>query len=509
MSPNRRDFIKIVVAGAVAAGCPVDLSLLAQAAGSAPEVDSESNTICHQVRDGHHFAIPPVSKHHEVVIVGGGVSGLTAAYLLQHRDFLLLEKEPHWGGNAYEMSFHGATYGTGSAFVESAPAAELAKELGLVPLPIDNWDASIIKGEFVADMWGEGLEHIPYPAPVKESFKKFRKDMLEVNLQTRGKELDNVALSDLLKDYSPEVKEWWDTYSPSNWGGLSQDTAAATALEDFQSFAGDNRKDTRSTWPGGLGAITAKLAEVLTPKHRDRLLTNATTIAVVPQGKEVHVTFVHNGQLKTVAAKGVIMATPKFITSRLVAGIPDAQKDAMQKIRYAPYPVVNLIFDKPVYNKGYDTWCPGNSFTDFIVADWVIRNQAGYKQKYNILSFYTPMRENQRSQLLTDDGARRVATGVMRDFQKLFPGSDVDPLEVHIYRRGHPMYICAPGNYTKVQPIARQPMERIFFANTDSEGPVSTTSTGILAARRAVREFEAALGKASLRSILAGAAVGA
>jgi len=30
MSANRRDFIKFVVAGAVTAGCPIDLSLVAQ-----------------------------------------------------------------------------------------------------------------------------------------------------------------------------------------------------------------------------------------------------------------------------------------------------------------------------------------------------------------------------------------------------------------------------------------------------------------------------------------------
>jgi monoamine oxidase len=492
MSTNRRDFIKIVVAGAVAAGCPVDLSLLAEATKPSSKVDSESNTICHQVRDGYPFSIPPVSKKHDVIIVGGGMSGMAAAYLMPNHDFLLLEKEPHFGGNAYEMSYDGSTYATGAAFVESKPAADLANELGLKPLPIGEWDGSIIKGEFVPDTWGEGLNHLPYPESVRESFKKLQADIHNIDVEKRMNELDNLPFSHFLKGYAPEVKLWWDTYGPSNWGTVTQETSAYVAIDEFQDFA-NPRSD--STWPGGLGALSAKLAETLKPKYGERMLAGATTIAVVPQGKEVQVTYIHKGELKTVAAKGVIMATPKFITQRLVAGLPEAQKEAMHKMRFAPYPVVNLIFDKPVFNKGYDTWCPGNAFTDIIVADWTVRNQEGYKQKYNIITCYTPMRESQRGELLTDEGAKRVARNVLRDFQKLFPGSDVDPIEVHIYRRGHPMFMAAPGNFTHLQPLARQPMERVFFANTDSEGPVSSTSGGIQAARRTVRELERSLAK--------------
>ena len=51
MTTNRRDFIKFVVAGSVAAGCPIDLSFLA-AETPQPEVEGEDNRICHQVRDG-------------------------------------------------------------------------------------------------------------------------------------------------------------------------------------------------------------------------------------------------------------------------------------------------------------------------------------------------------------------------------------------------------------------------------------------------------------------------
>ena len=302
-------------------------------------------------------------------------------------------------------------------------------------------------------------------------------------------ELDNLPFSDFMKGYPAQVKQWWDNFGPSNWGATTEDTAAALGIDNMQTIGGDIVPDFY-TWPGGLGAITKKLGEILQAQFADRMQVGATTIAVVPGNSEVQVTYMQGAELKTVAAKTVIMATPKFITRRIVEGLPDKQSDAMHEIRYIPYPVVNLIFDKPVFNKSYDTWCPGNAFTDFIVADWVVRNQPGYQQKYNILTCYTPLREEDRSSLLTDAGARKIAVGVLSDFQKLFPGSNVDPVEVHIYRRGHPLYMSTPGLYTKVQPLARQPMDRVFFANTDSEGPESTTSKAIMAARRAVNEAE-------------------
>jgi protoporphyrinogen/coproporphyrinogen III oxidase len=498
VSANRRDFIKFVVAGAVTAGCPVDLSLVAQTTETpgthAPTVDGEDNRICHQVRDGKIFARPPVSAKHDVVIVGGGVSGLTAAYRLQHRDVLLLEKEPHWGGNAYAIDYQGSSYATGSAFLwNNSEAFHFAKEIGLDPLPVNCPDGSIINGEFVHDTWGDGLKELPYPPIIRDGFKRFRKEMMAIDVEKRGMALYNLPFSDLMKLYPREIKQWWDTFGLSNWGATSDESAAGLAIGEFQDVVSQSTSDNRYTWPGGLGAITKKLAEILFPKYGERMQTGATTVAVVPGKEEVQVTYLVGAELKTVAAEAVIMATPKFITRRIVEGLPDKQSRAMQHIRYAPYCVVNLIFDKPVFNKGYDNWCPGNTFTDFVVADWVVRKKSGYKQKYNILSCYTPLKEEDRASLLTENGARKIAANVLSDFQKLMPAFNVDPIEVHIYRRGHPMYMSTPGLYTQVQPLARQPMDRIFFANTDSQGPESTTNEAIVAAQRAVRQAEARL----------------
>jgi len=488
--PNRRDFIKFVVVGAVASGCPVDVALFAAPAESAPSIEGEENKICHQVRDGKVFSRPPASAHHDVVIVGGGMSGLAAAYLLQTHDFLLLEKEPHFGGNAYLMEYQGQAYGTGSAFVDNHSVVDFAKEIGLEALAVNNFDPTIVYGEFVADTWGDGIDKLPYPTAVRESFKKFRKEMLAIDYDKREAELYDTPAMDLLKGYAPEIKLWWDGFGASSWGSRCEDSPAATVVGEVQWMAGPNRKDDRYTWPGGLGALSKHLTETLQPKFADRMQTNATIVAVVTEKNEVSVTYLQGTELKTVTAKAVIMATPKFITRRIVDGIPEKQDEAMQQMRYIPYALVNLIFDQEVYRMGYDNWCPGNTFTDFIVADWVIRNQPGYHPKYNILSCYTPLHEEERRLLLTEPSARKVAGDVLKDFQKLLPGTKVDPIEVHLYRRGHPMYMTTPGLHSKVQPLLRQPMDRIFFANTDSEGPISSTTQAIIAARRVAKEVD-------------------
>jgi hypothetical protein len=144
-----------------------------------------------------------------------------------------------------------------------------------------------------------------------------------------------------------------------------------------------------------------------------------------------------------------------------------------------------MIFDRPVYSRAYDTWCPGNSFSDFIVADWVLQNRGGYKQEHNILTFYTPLREAQRATLLPTESCQELAAQVLADFQNLQPEfKSAEPIEIHFYRRGHPMFLPTPGNFTKTIPVANQPLARIYFANTDSVGPISEVSGAVEAARR-------------------------
>ncbi len=486
MSQSRRDFIKFIVAGSVATGCPIEESLLScpePAAAGGAIVNGEHYETCHKLRDNFPFDRPPATRNAAVVIIGGGIAGLSAAYFLQKRDFLLLEKEARFGGNALQEEFRGAAYSTGSAYAfKGDEADQLARELGLPLLPVENPDPTIIKGAFVADTWRSGLDQLPYSQDVRDSFKKFRDIARKIDTKTNANDLDQEPFSKYTAGLAPEVQQWLDGLGLSDWGAATAESSALAGFRGLEGFIGD-APDGRVTLPGGLGAVSHKLVEVLQAKQRERMLWGATVVAVVPGKGEVQVTYQHNQKLVTIAAKAVLMCTPKFITSRIISVIPNEQKLAMRHIRYAPYPVVNLIFEKPVYSRGYDTWCPGNTFTDFVVADWTVRNQPGYQQKYNILTAYTPLREPQRRNLLAEDECKTLAAAVLKDFQGLLPEFHVNPVEVHIYRRGHAMFMPTPGTYSKTIPAARAPMERIFFGNADSGGPESMASEAIRISR--------------------------
>src|SRR5260370_13172736 len=312
MAPSRREFIKFAVVGSVAAGCPIDETLFAATDSKAPGdalVHGEHFEICHQLRDGLLLDRLDAEQKADIVIVGGGVAGLSAAYFLRGKDWLLLEKEPLCGGNALQEEFEGQIYGTGSAYAYHGDEGDqLASEIGLKMPFVNMPDPTIVNKTYVPDTWKTGLEQLPYPKAVRESFKKFRDEMMKIKVREKIAELDAQPFSNFTAAYAPEVQQWWDGFGPSNWGAVTEDSSASLATPNLQHLI-TRGAPTRPILPGGLGCITHQLVEVLAPKYQERKLDNAAAVAVVQDKDPVRLTYVHPEQLITVTARIVLLCT--------------------------------------------------------------------------------------------------------------------------------------------------------------------------------------------------------
>ncbi|HUI41349.1 MAG TPA: FAD-dependent oxidoreductase [Terriglobia bacterium] len=505
---TRREAIKYIVSGAMASACAIPEGLARRSgsragapggAGPKTQLESESNTVCHQVRDGRRFVLPKPSAEYEVAIVGGGPSGLMAAYRLRDTNFLLLEKEPRLGGDALSEEWQGQWYATGSAYAEGPALREFCRELGMTIDPIKSVDNAIIGGKLVERFWEGGYQDAPWPESVKKSFAKFRKDMLAINTEREAEKLDNVSFAEVLKPYAPEVKLWYDNFGPNNWGADAGNTSALIGVESVA--WGGGMDSGRYTWPGGLGRISMALEDALDKAGRGRVLKNAAVVHVANAGEGVEVGYVVDGEPVAVRARAAIVACPKQIGKHIVAGLPAAQLAAMNAMRYAPYLVVNVCLREVIYNGSYDTEIPAPSIiVDFNVADWVVNRENREAKRPQVLTCYVPRPEAERVRFLDDDYVIGFGAQAVGLIDAWFPGARAKVDEVRIFRRGHPLFLSAPGVTTRLAPEIRKPFGRIFFGHSDSEGDVSSYETALVAANRTAREARAALGKRAARS---------
>ncbi len=478
---TRRDAIRYLIAGGVASACPVD------AASAQAQLGSEDNKICHSVRDGAHFQIPKASADYEVVIVGGGPSGLMTAWQLRHTNFLCSKRSRGWCGNAISEQWRGVWYSTGAAYQADKPVEELCVEIGMPIHRIRSVDAAVIHDQVVADFWGEGLWKSPYPERVKKSFAKFLGDMKALDAEKHAAKLDEMVFAELLKPYEPELKQWFDNFGPNNWGADTENTSALIGATSMDWGGGLDQQ--RFTWAGGLGRISMALEQAVEKAAAGRMRQGATVIQVEQAGARPTVTFFQNGQLQTVTAKAVVIACPKFIAKKIVQGLDREHAEAMAQLRYAPYLVVNVCSREVIYNGSYDTNVPAPSpIVDFNVADWVEGRDKADTKRPAVLTCYVPRHEAERAKVLDDAYCYKMGETVVDLIDRWFPGARGKVEEVHIYRRGHPMCMSIPGATTRIAPKVRKPLGKIFFAHSDSEGLITEYTTAHRAAVRVSRE---------------------
>jgi glycine/D-amino acid oxidase-like deaminating enzyme len=365
-STSRRTFLiaagsTIAAAGAVVGakvlGAP---ALLGLSRKSGPRITgdwvNESASVGHRLRDRapHPSARRTVTT--PVVIVGGGIAGLSAAWQLDRkgfRDFVLLELERETGGNARAGENAVSRYPWAAHYVPvPGPRATLVRELfrELGVLGDDGWDERTLcfapqERLFLHGEWQGGLEaELLGSRTGREELRRFEELVaahrtsgeftIPMALGARaGSPLDRLSFDAWLASNglrSPAMR-WYAGYATrDDYGALARDTSAWAGLHYFASR--EIPEQGPLTWPEGNAWIARRLAA----KVAQRIVTGAPVHRIAADGARWRV---YAGDVEY-RCEQVIFAAPTFLAPYVIEGA------RAPGFVYSPWLVANLTLDR-------------------------------------------------------------------------------------------------------------------------------------------------------------------
>ncbi|MGH9748607.1 MAG: FAD-dependent oxidoreductase [Candidatus Polarisedimenticolia bacterium] len=550
---TRRLFLDGTLKASIAAGVAGRLSMLdllaAPPRGAAArrfdgELIEDGYGIAHRLRDGS-LTIPtlvPEGPLHDAIVLGGGVSGLMAAWELRRgglHDVLLYEKEDYLGGNARKGHANGTDYtcATWSVVRPRDPfLTRMFEDLGVItgfaadgtpridPVLVAEGpeNNTLLDGTWYYDPWSPKPEAAAAVAKMPLSAKE-RADEVAV-LEDMGRwaerkgrdgrpafampvedgsrdpgilELDRITMEEYVrrKGWGPRALTGVDDYSTSTIGGLASQVSAY----GFLSFNALGQGGEDITLPGGNAWLAARLAE---RAGTDRLRTGLMAVRVENAGKEVRVTLVdpRTERFSMRRARTVVVACQKHITGRMVPELAASGRDQYLKFQYGALLMGAASVNRTPVLKGAPlAWFNtvfGRLTQGFLVADFNSdRWRGGDPARPNVLCLWTPLEGRaSRADLLLQPWSH-WADRLADDLEFMVPGIGRDLTRLDVYAWGHHMVIPYPGFLTGAARAAlTRPLGRITFAHSDRHGMPSfelATRAGYDAAREAVRIVKA------------------
>jgi protoporphyrinogen oxidase len=447
---------------------------------SAEGFGGESCQACHQLK-----APPGASRQAEdgfdVVIVGGGMAGLSTLHYLADRKVVLLEAEPEAGGQMRQDEWRGIRFAKGAAyFVE--PYGFLTEFYRSAGIPLrkihEPENSAWIDGKFYPNCWTAGRAQMPWPAKALPKWVKFLEELEELtntNQATQPVEyfsdgvmkLDAISAEEYMqrKGLTRDMIDHINRYVPSCFGVTAERISAAGFINYLGGELAGN-----FTLEGGLGAAT----ELLFRKHQNRVRLSSTVVRVEQDEQGVTVSYLDAGRnLRAVRAKTAVMAVPARYLPTLVQNLPEEKKQVIGRIGYAAYLVAAVLCRERFWDdKGYDTWVQGTVFNDIIDADWIARNGRPHpnRESPHVLSLYLPFGGGKKIYDLLQADPAQWKERIIADLDRMVPGARGKIEDVRLYRWGHSMHVAEPGFLTKSVPVLRKPFFRIFFAGAEIEG---------------------------------------
>ncbi|NVK35849.1 MAG: FAD-dependent oxidoreductase [Rhodobacteraceae bacterium] len=443
------------------------------------------------------------SEHcYDVIVVGGGIAGLSAAYRLRTHDTLVLEASERPGGRVFSHSSDTGIQNFG-AHMFGGPGTvvgDLCLELGLSLRPID---AGLMGFTFQDQLMLDAKPALlPFLIPLPP--------LARISLLKAGARL-RIGAARAGSCLARTAQNGWDQMTEARFANGDDKTlsrylgvlhpAAAKIMQAItercggdptQISAGHGLRSFANVWssssPGfNLCGGSSKFPEALAAALGNRLRLGSRVNDVSREGDGVVVTGQDgHGQPFRYRAKTAILATPAPITKRIASDLPEPTRNALGEVRYGPFlsVSVNTTEDTPgLLEETYAVSTPQAAFS-------VLFNQAtnrfslgGHELGGSLMMFAGADRAAQLLSLSDD----QIIENFMDDLKRLIPSlSGITNPTVCRWENGAPF--AFPGR-SSLQPELTRPIDRVALAGDYLEFP--NMEAAINSAHEAARRVSA------------------
>jgi hypothetical protein len=433
-------------------------------------------------------------------VIGGGMSGLLAAYLLRSQSPVLFEQAPSFGGNSKGEKFRGRAFSLGAAYItvpeEGGEIDALLKELGLSSaLRHESGEDSRVyfPGQGLRNLWKGETDGAASKSAreVEEELRRIYESAYPEIPWTKNSALSRAEFEALDKESAdrwlvrkfpglhPHVKEYFQLYCWSSFGASLEELSAA----QFLNFVAAETAGVLAL-PGGNAAIGDALYRSLARALPEgSLRTGAIVIEVKNTSEGAEILFEdQEGKLRLLRAGAAVVAAPKYVARYIVAGLEPARLEYWKGFRYRAYAVANVQLSVPVPQRAFDVFAlegkvpdapsfghrTDRPWCDFVYAGWAASEQSG-----SVLTLYKPYPfEGARSLLTSELAHARIKEEIEAFLPKTLAGLGIAPGSIsgiRLTRWAHALPLAETGLASSPDfERHSSPLGRIAFANQDN-----------------------------------------
>ncbi len=378
MTPTRRDFLAGTALGWMAS------QIAPPRGGLQGTIVGASHRVGHLLRDGAPTTASTSTETTDVLVVGGGVSGLAAAWRLgaESLDVSVVDLEPFVGGTSTWGEEGVVSHPWGAHYLpapnpEARAALRLLSDMGVLThhdaagRPVFDpkrlchapqerlffrgaWHDGLVPRDALEDAEIDEIER--FEALMDELERERGEDgrflfQIPVELSSRDPAtlaLDRISFATWLdeKGFRSRFLRWYVRYATLDDFGAEPDGVSAWAgihyftsrKEESEALAGSRFL----VWPEGNGRLARALHEGSHARFRAGSLV--LSVDETPRAVQARVLDVTSGEVRTIVARAAVLATPAFVARRL---FPSASKVLPHRAA-SPWIVANLHVERPL-----------------------------------------------------------------------------------------------------------------------------------------------------------------